>query len=111
MSYFSIERNGESRDPVVLVDSNGNQAFTEFLSMSYDEMKSSAQLEDFVAAAMSASDDICDAEEAEAIITLIGDDDIFIWSIIMGYQGDDIRYVLVDWKKDGYLYRYEPLDK
>ena len=107
-NYFSIERNGECQSPVILADSNGDQVFAEFLEMNYDEMKSSELLDDFVAAAMEASDSMCDAEEAQAIITLIGDDDVFIWSIIMGYDGDDIRYVLVDWKKDGYNYRYTP---
>ena len=107
-NYFSIERNGECKSPVILADSNGDQVFAEFLEMNYDEMKSSELLDDFVAAAMEASDSMCDAEEAQAIITLIGDDDVFIWSIIMGYDGDDIRYVLVDWKKDGYNYRYTP---
>lgn len=107
-NYFSIERNGECQSPVILADSNGDPVFAEFLEMNYDEMKSSKLLDDFVAAAMEASDSMCDAEEAQAIITLIGDDDVFIWSVIMGYEGDDIRYVLVDWKKAGYNYRYTP---
>ena len=107
-NYFSIERNGECQSPVILVDNNGDRVFEEFFEMNYDEMKSSELLDDFVAAAMEASDSMCDAEEAQAIITLIGDDDVFIWSIIVGPdEGDLLRYVLVDWKKDGKKSRYE----
>lgn len=104
MSYFSIERNGECKMPVILADQNGDQVFAEFLEMNYDEMKSSDSLSDFVAAVMEAADKI--NEEDQTIITLIDNDDIFIWSIIMGYDDDNIRYVLVDWKKDGKIYRY-----
>jgi hypothetical protein len=108
MNYFAIERNGECKTPVILVDKNGDQVFAEFLEMNYDEMKSSELLEEFVATAMEASDSICSAEEAQAIITLIDEDDIFIWSIIMSYDDENIRYVLLDWKKDGKNYRYTP---
>lgn len=108
MSYFSIERNGQCWSPVILADKNGDVTFKDFLEMNYDEMKSSDLLDDFVAAAMEAADEMSDVEEDQTIVTLIGDDDIFIWSIIMGYEEEDIRYVLVDWKKDGYSYRYNP---
>ena len=41
-------------------------------------------------------------------INRFGEDDVFIWGIIMGPDAEDgIRYVLVDWKKDGKSYRYE----
>ena len=106
-NYFAIERNGQCWNPVILADRNGDHAFEEFLDMSYDEMKNSALLEDFVVAAMEAADRICNVEDDQTIVTLIGSDDVFIWSIIMGSENDDIRYCLVDWKKDGYSYRYE----
>lgn len=106
-NYFAIERNGECKTPVILADRNGNPVFEEFLDMSYDEMKNSALLEDFVVAAMDAADRICGIDDDQTIVTLVGNDDVFIWSIIMGYENDDIRYCLVDWKKDGYSYRYE----
>lgn len=106
-NYFAIERNGECKTPVILADRNGNPVFEEFLEMSYDEMKVSALLEDFVVAAMEAADRVCGVDDDHTIVTLIGNDDVFIWSIIMGYENDDIRYCLVDWKKDGRSYRYE----
>ena len=105
-NYFAIERNEKSWMPVILADRNGDPVFEEFLDMSYDEMKVSALLEDFVVATMEAADRVCGIEDDQTIVTLVGDDDIFIWSVIMGYQNDDIRYCLVDWKKDGRSYRY-----
>ena len=106
-NYFAIERNGECKTPVILADRNGNPVFEEFFDMSYEEMKNSALLEDFVVAAMEAADRNCGVDDDQTIVTLVGSDDIFIWSIIMGYENDDIRYCLVDWKKDGCSYRYE----
>ena len=105
-NYFAIERNEQCWAPVILADRNGNHAYEEFLNMSYDEMKNSALLEDFVVASMEAADRNCGVEDDQTIVTLVGNDDVFIWSIIMGYKNDDIRYCLVDWKKDGYSYRY-----
>ena len=106
-NYFAIERNGECKTPVILADRNGNPVFEEFLDMSYEEMKTNAMLEDFIVAAMEAADIVCGIEDDQTIVTLVGSDDVFIWSIIMGYENDNIRYCLVDWKKDGYSYRYE----
>jgi hypothetical protein len=104
-NYFAIERNGNYWDHVVVKDTSGNVMFENYLKMTYDEMKSSVDLEEFVVAIMDASgDDV----SGNAIITLIGDDDVFIWSIMIGLDEDgDLRYVLVDWKKDGKRYRYE----
>ena len=106
-NYFAIERNGENWMPVILADRNGNPVFEEFLGMSYDEMKDNALLEDFVVASMEAADRICGVEDDQTVVTLVGSDNVFIWSIIMDYENDDIRYCLVNWKKDGYSFRYE----
>lgn len=104
-NYFAIERNEKCWSHVILAD-RGTPTFEEFLDMSYDEMKSSAMLEDFVVASMEAADRICGVNDDQTIVTLVGSDDVFIWSIIMGYENDDIRYCLVDWKKDGHMYKY-----
>ena len=106
-NYFAIERNGQCHTPVILADQNGDIAHEEFLEMNYEEMKSNEALKDFVVAAMEAADRVCGADDDQTIVTLVGGDDVFIWSIIMGYENDDIRYCLVDWKKDGCQYRYE----
>ena len=102
MSYFAIEHNQECFDHIVIRDKDNNVVFGEYLNITYDEMKSSENLEEFVVAVMDAAGD------GEVLITLVGDDNVFIWSIIIGSDGDDgIKYVLVDWKKDGKNYRYE----
>lgn len=108
-NYFSIERDNECWSPMVLGDYNGNAAFEEFLDMSYNEMKSSDKLSDFVVAAMDAANRKSNSEDKQTLVTLVGEDDIFVWSILMGPGEDDmIQYSLVDWKKDGKSYRYMP---
>lgn len=106
-NYFAIERNGKCYDHVLPIDV-GNEKFKKFLDMTYDEMKSSEDLDYFVAATMESVNRFTESDDEQTVITLVGEDNVFIWSIIMG-QGDDdtIRYVLVDWKKDGKNYQYE----
>ena len=108
MNYFSIEANGECYNPVILADSDGNPAYTEFLDMTYEEMKNSEKLEDFVIAAMEAADSKSDGEDDynDVVVTLIGEDDFFIWGIIMSAEGDNITYKVVDWKADGKRFKY-----
>ena len=106
MNYFAIENNGEYYDHVILKDSDGNVMFENYLEMDYETMKYSTDLEDFVCAVMEASEEMSSGDQT--IITLVGEDDVFIWSIIMGADDGDIRYNLVDWKSDGKSYRYEP---
>ena len=103
MSYFAVECSGKYRDHFGIVDDDGNLVFENYLNLTYEEMKSQDDLEEFVVAIMDAAAN----GEDDAIVTLIGDDDVFIWSIIMGVVDGDLRYVLVDWKKDGKSYRYE----
>lgn len=108
MSYFAIERNGDLWDHITIRENDGNVVFTNYLDMSYEEMKSQEDLGSFVIAVMEATNAEVKHGDDQSIITLVGDDDIFIWSIIMG-PGEDgtVRYALVDWKKDGKNYRYE----
>lgn len=110
MNYFTIERNGECYSHVILADSDGNPAYTEFLDMAYEEMKNSEKLEDFVITAMEAADRKASSGYMydDTVVTLVGEDDCFIWGIIMGYDGEHIRYNLVNWKADGKNYRYAP---
>ena len=109
MSYFAIERGSHYLDHVVLNNEiNDTVGFENYLNMTYDEMKSQEDLDDFVLANMEAADAMAPNENDQTIVTLIGDDNIFIWSIIMGtVEEDSVNYVLVDWKKDGHQYRYE----
>lgn len=108
MSYFAIERNGVTWDRIVIVDNNQNITFAHYLDMDYDTMKSQEDLDEFVVAVMEATNSEAKDVDDQTIVTLIGEDDIFIWSIIIGPgEEDTIKYVLVDWKKDGHNYRYE----
>ena len=109
MNYFAVERDNQCWTNVLLADSNGDPTFDEFLDMNYDEMKSSDRLSDFVVSVMDATNNEIGKSDDQTIITLVGEDNVFIWSIIMGPgENDMIRHSLVDWKKDGHSYRYEP---
>ena len=111
MNYFVVEKNNIYFDHVMIKDRDENIIFGNYINMTYDEMKSQKDLNDFVVAVMDAADAMIPNENDKTIITLIGEDDVFIWSIIMGTVDEVVRYSLVDWKKDGKNYRYEPLDK
>ena len=110
MSYFAIERNRRCMDHVAIRDNDGNVMFKDYFNMTYDEMKSSDNLDEFVVAMMDAAIASISSENGQTLVTLVGDDDIFVWSIIIGTEDSDgdIKYVLVDWKKDGKSYRYVP---
>lgn len=110
MSYLTVERGGRCWDHVAMKDRNGNIAFKKYFNMTYDEMKSCEDLDEFVVAIMEATNKEVNGLDDQTAIVLVGDDDIFIWGIIIG-AGDndgDLKYVLIDWKKDGKNYRYEP---
>ena len=107
MNYFSIERNERCWEEVFLKD-NDEPIFMNYLMLTYDEMKDQDDLEDFILAVMEATNTVSEEETSQTIITLIGEDDVFIWSIVMGpNENGDINYFLVDWTKDGKKYRYE----
>lgn len=112
MSYFSIERGNQCWDHVNGMVNRVNmiQSRIDMLKEStYDEMKKKHWLEGFVMATMEYANELSGTGDDQTIITLVGDDDVFVWSIIMGPgENDMIRYSLVDWTKDGKKYRYVP---
>ena len=110
MSYFAIEREGAYKDHFTIKDNETDSiVFTNYLDMTYDEMSSQKDLEDFVCAIMDVADSMEGNTNTDTILTLVDEDGIFIWSIIMGPgENDMIRYSLVDWTKDGMKYRYAP---
>jgi hypothetical protein len=108
MSYFAIEHDQKCIDHIVLKDKDGNVAFGDYLNLTYGEMKSREDLDEFVVAIFGA---VNNSDNSQTLVTLVGDDDVFIWSIIIGLVDEDLRYILVDWKKDGKSYRYEPENK
>lgn len=106
-NIFVIERNGQSWDGLIL-DEQGIPVFTEFLDMTYDEMKSNEQLENFVVTVMNATNNISQSDDEQTIINLVNEDGVLIWGILIGPgENEDIRYALVNWKKDDKIYRYE----
>ena len=109
MSYFAIEHNQKCLDHVVLKDKDGNIVFGDYLSLTYDEMSARQDLEEFVVAMFDAAN--TDGNNAQMLVTLVGEDDVFIWGIMIGLVEEELRYVLIDWKKDGKSYRYEPENK
>lgn len=107
MNTLTIECKGTCLENVVLTNIDGGIRFGEFWNMSYEEMKSSEALSDFVDSLFDATDKQFDDID-QVIATLIDEDNNFIWSIIIGANDDTLRYCLVDWKKDGKNYRYAP---
>ncbi len=107
-NYFAIERN---RDCWMNVgDANiGDVSFENFAKMTYDEMKSSEYLESFVIYVMDTTNIASGTNDDLTTLTLIGEDGVFIWGIVMTPgENEDIKYTLIDWKKDGKSYRYAP---
>lgn len=107
-NYFSIERNNKCMEPVMLVDDSGCIMFENVMAMSYNELKSYEGIDEFVIAAMEAANELDDDVDVETVVTLVGSDKNFIWSIIIGPGAaeGDLSYLFVDWQKDGRHYRY-----
>lgn len=108
-NYFAIERDGSCVDHILFKDKDNNLVFEDVANMSYDEVKAYAHIEEFVVCVMDASNAHFNESDKQTIVTLVDKNDVFVWSIIIGAgEADgDLRYVFVDWKKDGKSYRYE----
>ena len=109
MSYFSVERGNRCWDHVFVMPTKFDDSFKNYASMTYDEMKSQDDLEYFVIAWMETVNSVTNESDDLTIVNLIGDDDVFIWGIIIGpgVDYDELKYVLIDWQQDGKKYRYE----
>lgn len=108
-NYFAIERDSKCIEHVCFKDSNDDIMFEDVMNMSYDEFKTYKDIGIFIGCAMDAINKFFDNKDEQTIITLISEDDIFMWSILIG-PGDnenDLRYAFIDWMKDGRSYRYE----
>ena len=107
-NYFVIERDGKFFENIMITDNAGNFIFTETLNMSYKEIVEN-DLGDFIPCVMEAADECFESDGGQTILTLVGEDDTFIWSILMDVDEEDndqIRYCFIDWNKDGKKYRY-----
>lgn len=108
-NYFAIERNGNCVDHILFKDKDERSVFEDVINMSYDEVKAYEHIEEFVTCVMDATNVYFNECDSQTVVTLIDKSDIFVWSIIIGPDGDngDLRYVFIDWQKDGKSYRYE----
>ena len=105
-NVFIIEREKDYWEGFIL-DRNGNPIFTEFMNMTYDEMKSSEQLEAFVVTVMDATNAVSKTVDEQTIVCLMDENRTLIWGILIGPdEEDNLKYSLIDWKKDGKIYRY-----
>lgn len=109
MNYFAIERGDDCWDKVILRDEDNNVAFEDLMQMSYEEMKQYEHLDEFICAVMDATNAMNGEEDQQTAVTLVGEDGVFIWGLIIGPAeiDDELHYVMIDWKKDGKLYRYK----
>lgn len=107
-NYFAIERNDRCIENILFKNDNGELIFQEVLSMTYDEIKSYERIEEFVVCVMDVTNRFFEDSDDQTLITLIGEDGIFIWSIIMAPGvGDSIKYAFINWKKDDKNYKYK----
>lgn len=108
-NYFTIERAGKYVEKVCVKDENGSIAFEDIMSMSYNEMKSYKEIDYFITAIMGAANTYFEESDEQTIVTLVGEDGVFIWGILIGPgdNSEELKYAFIDWKKDGKSYRYE----
>lgn len=116
MKHFTIERNGrcwESTDKLTNRVNMIQPRIDELKNSTYDEMKSKHWIEGFICAIMEEADELSGTIGDQTIVTLVDENDLFVWSIIItgteNYKTNyEVNYAFVDWKKDGKSYRYEP---
>lgn len=108
-NYFVIERKGQCWEDVDITvhTSMTSRRIDRLKRSTFDEMKSVYWLSKFVTAAMSCANELSGTDDDYTIVNLLGEDGVFIWGILMGPDDDQIRYSLIDWKKNGKNYRYE----
>lgn len=104
-NYFVIERGEQCAEHVTFKSDNG-VLFADLMDMPLSEVKKYPYINEFVATVMESTEDM---GGDQAVITLIGPDDVFIWGVLIGNEGDEqLRYAFIDWKADGKSYRYQP---
>lgn len=109
-NYFNIERDGKYVEKVI-IKYEGEIAFEDVMNMSYEEIKTYDKIGEFVTGMMDAANAYFQEGDSQTLIVLVGQDDVFIWSILIGPgdNDDELRYSLIDWRKDGNKYRYEKI--
>ena len=107
-NYFTIERGGKCIEHVLL-HIEDVIVFEYVMNMSYEEIKQYEYIDSFIVAVLDATNQYFNEDDADTLITLVGEDDVFIWSVLIGSEegSENIRYAFIDWLKDGKKYRYE----
>ena len=107
-NYFAIERSGKGVDHVWMRRDDGTVAFEDVMNMSYEEIKSYEDIDSFVVCVMDMMNEHFGSSDEPTMVTLVGEDDVFIWGILIGPESnDEMRYAFVNWKENGKSYRYE----
>ena len=107
-NYFAVEHNGKTIEHVVITNDNGETMFGDLMNMSYEDMKRYKDIDAFVATVFELTNNQFGNSDEQTIITLIDENDVFIWGILMGPgKGDEIKYAFIDWRADSKLYKYE----
>lgn len=108
-NYFAVERHDKCIEHLFVHREDGTIAFEDLMEMSYDEMKSYECIDVFIAAIMDATNRYFDESDAQTSVTLVGEDGVFIWGLLIGPgdEKDEFKYCFIDWLKDGKKYRYE----
>ena len=106
-NYFAIERSGKCVETLIR-DKDGIILFEDLMKTSYEEMKAYDNIDGFIVTIMDMVNTYFEEDDEPTTITLVGEDGIFIWGILIGPgDGDKLKYAFIDWKKDGKSYRYE----
>lgn len=108
-NYLAVEREDNHEDHI-FIKRDGKLDFQDIINMSYDEIKSYERIDELVVAIMDAANEYFEGtDDTDTVFTLLGEDDLFIWSIIIGPgdNSDEFKYEFVDWTKDGKNYRYK----
>lgn len=108
-NYFAVERNGQCIENTHLTNTDGSIAFADIMDMSYDEVIKYDNIGSFVVSVMDAANEYFGEDDDHTFVTLVGEDDVFIWGILIGAgdSDDELKYQFIDWKQDGKQYRYE----
>lgn len=107
-NHFSLERKGKCHEHMFIVDDNQNLLFEDLMNMSYAEMKEYDDIENFINAVLDVANELFETDDDEqTVITLVDEDGVFNWSIIIGMVEGQLRYITVNWRRDGKSYRYE----
>ena len=96
----------------ILVEQNGSIFNFEFdgsndvKEMSYTEIQEYDDLEDFLNQVVDSVSNVTESKE-DVVITLTDETGVFIWSIIIAFDAEELNYKFVDWEGSGKTIKYD----